>query len=152
MSAIVLLPILIPVTPVLWPILAGAASATAGALGFTAVKGKVDLENATEVELPMEHSSEVSDQLTLGEDLVFQKGAIRVVFSRNTDGQVRVRVCGQGVSDSELRSLGAQIASKVVQQYAYHRLVTELKENQFHLVSEQVEADGTVRLQVRRFE
>jgi len=44
------------------------------------------------------------------------------------------------------------MANRLVQQYAYHRLITKLKEQNFNIVGEEVEQDGTVRLQVRTFQ
>jgi len=152
MSAIILLPIIIPVAPAMWPVLASAATAAASAMGYAGVTSQVDEEIGTEVELPVDHSDEVSADLAMGEELVFQKGDIQVVFSRSVDNKISVRVCGGDMNEEELKAIGQQISQRVVQQYAYHRLMTELKNKNFNLVSEDVEEDGTVRLHVRRFE
>ena len=87
-----------------------------------------------------------------GETLVFAKDDIQVVFSRDLRGKLSVRVHSDSLSQAELKALGEEFVAKVTQQYAYHRLMTELQQRNFTVASEETEADGTVRLQVRVYQ
>ena len=59
---------------------------------------------------------------------------------------------GEGHSKNELKEIGQTFANKIVQQYVYHQLVTEMKNRNFNVVGEEVEQDGTVKLQVRTYQ
>ena len=48
-----------------------------------------------------------------------------------------------------MRAVAEEVARRLAQQYAYHRLVTEMKARGMSIVDEEVERDGTVRMQVR---
>ena len=65
----------------------------------------------------------------------------------------RLKVCmeGKGQSKAELRKLGQELVGRVTQQYAYHRIVTELKQKNMAIVDEQVTADQTVKIRVRNW-
>lgn len=152
MSAIVVLPILIPAASAAWPAIAAAAAAAASALGYAAARTKRTVQGSVEVELPVEQGAEVSEEVALGEELVFARGGVSVRFLRDTRGRVAVKISGEGKSEAELRALGEKLVAGLAQQYAYHRLMTELKSRNFNVVDEQVEEDGTVRLQVRVFQ
>ncbi len=151
MSAIIVLTVGIPAASAAWPVVAAAAVSAGAALGFTAVQAEQDTKTMNEVEVTVRNSQSVTGEIPLGEEIVLSKGGVKVVFSRDTNGQVAVKVSGSGKSDAELRAIGQEMADKLVQQYAYHRLVTELKQQNFNVVDEAVEEDGTVRLQVRTF-
>ncbi|MDR3038618.1 MAG: DUF1257 domain-containing protein, partial [Candidatus Adiutrix sp.] len=103
------------------------------------------------VDLCLNHAEEVSGGLNFGQALTFSGPGVKVIFSRDAGGRAAVRVSGRK-SQAELEALGEALAQKVVQQYAYHRLVTEMKARNMNVVEEEVEADGTVRLQVRVFQ
>jgi hypothetical protein len=45
--------------------------------------------------------------------------------------------------------MGEALAQKLVQQYAYHRLVSEMKVRNMNVIEEELEEDGTVRMRVR---
>jgi len=158
MSSIVLLPVVIPAAAAAWPLVAAAATAAAGALGYAAAaKIEEDVEVDTEeplqtVEIAMAKAEGVAANLARGQELVFTHDDVRIVFSRDAAGRSALRVCGQGHTDAELRQIGQTFANRVVQQYAYHRIVTELKQRNGTIVDQQVEQDGTVRLHVRIFQ
>ena len=59
---------------------------------------------------------------------------------------------GISLAHQQTGAIGQQFSKAVVQQYAYHRLMTELKQRNFNVVGEQVEEDGTVRIQVRTYQ
>lgn len=152
MSAIVLIAVGIPAASAAWPAIAAAAVAAGSALGFAASQAGPKIEKMNEVELPVGDSSAVSDDISPGREIVLSKDDVDVIFSRDTRGRMAVKVCGSGKSEAELREIGEKMANGLTQQYAYHRLVTELKQRNFNVVDEEVEEDGTVRLQVRVFQ
>ncbi len=152
MSAILVLPVLIPAAAAAWPAIAAAAAAAATAMGYAASRSSTDVAETVEVVLNVDNSAALTDDLALGEELVFVKDDVQVIFFRNTDGQVAVKVCGAGKTEAALQAIGRQLANGLVQQYAYHRVMSELKQRNFNVVGEEVEEDGTVRLQVRVYQ
>ena len=152
MSAIVLLPVILPVAVAAWPIIATAAGAAAAAMGFAAAGTKSSAKPMMEVELQAPTEESVSAEMGLGEELVFAREGCEVIFARDARGQVSVRVRGEGKTEAELREIGKQMSEGLVQQYAYHRIITELKERDLNVVGEETAEDGTVRLQVRVFQ
>ena len=152
MSAIIVLPVILPAAAAAWPAVAAAAAAAAGALGFAAAGASTDAQAESEVEVPMENSEAVTEGLALGEELVFTRGDVQVTVGRDARGKVSVKVRGCAHAEAELREIGQELTNKLAQQYAYHRLMTELKQRNFTVVGEQVEDDGTVRVQVRTFQ
>ncbi|MHC4201107.1 MAG: DUF1257 domain-containing protein [Planctomycetota bacterium] len=152
MSAIVILPVLIPGAVAAWPVIAAAAAAAAAALGYAAGRPPEDVKEMTEVELTVAEAESVVADMALGEELVFVKGDVQVAFVRDAGGGVSVKVRGVGKTEEELRVMGQQMAGALTQQYAYHKIVTELKERNLDLVEEEVDEDGTVRLHVRVYQ
>jgi len=149
MSAIV---VIIPALPAAWPAIATAAAAAASALGFAATRTKQEVEAVNEVELSVDNAEAVTGELALGEELVFTREGVQLVVFRDNRGKVGVRACGKGKTDEELRAIGQEMANALTQQYAYHRLMAELKSRNFNVVGEEVEEDGTVRLRVRTYQ
>ncbi|MFC1671646.1 DUF1257 domain-containing protein [Planctomycetota bacterium] len=152
MSAIILLPVIIPAVAAAWPVVATAAAAAAAAMGYASIRSSSEVKGGVEVEIPVENSEAVTGDMALGEELVFAKDDVRVIFFRNVEGRVAVKVCGKGKSEDELGAIGREVSRKLVQQYAYHRVVSELKQRNLSVVQEDVEEDGTVRLQVRTYQ
>lgn len=136
-----------------WPAIAGAAATAASALGFALANSREDVESAetTEVDISLASAEAVTANLAVGEELVFTREDVKIVFFRDVDGHPGVRVRGKG-SEAELEAIGQDFAGRIVQQYAYHQLVTELRSRELNITDEQVEEDGTVRLQVRAFQ
>ena len=152
MSAIVVLPIIIPAAPALWPALVSAAAAAASAMGYAAAKTRAGVDDALEVEISVENAEAVTGEMILGEERAFVKEDVEIRFGRGTDGRAVVKVRGCGHTEEELTRIGAQFAQTLTRQYVYHRLMKKLKERNFNVVGEEVEEDGTVRLQVRTFQ
>ena len=136
-----------------WPAIAGAAATAASALGFALAsnKEKVETADAIEVDISLETSESVTANLAVGEELVFTRQGVQIKFFRDVEGGAGVRVHGHKKED-ELRQIGEDFAKRIVQQYTYHQLVTELKNRNLNITDELVEEDGTVRLHVRAFQ
>jgi hypothetical protein len=58
---------------------------------------------------------------------------------------------GKGHSKAELRKIGQELIDCVTQQYVYHRVITEMKQRNMHVVSEEVAEDRTVKIRVRNW-
>jgi hypothetical protein len=81
--------------------------------------------------------------------MVVEREGVRVIFSRDARGALKLCVEGEGHSKSELKRIGEELLGRVTQQYVYHRVVTELQERNMTIVDEQVGADRTVKIRVR---
>jgi len=153
MSAIILLPIVIPAAAAAWPMVAAAAVAAAGAMGFAAA-GQSEGVAVSERNVTLEPGScsELTGSLAVGETLAFVKERVRISIYRDARGTVSVKVAGEGHTDDQLRAVGQELVGKLQQQYAYNRVVTELKQRNFNLVDQELDEDGTVRLKVRVYQ
>ena len=58
---------------------------------------------------------------------------------------------GRGYSKADLRKIGQELVDRVTQQYVYHRVMTEMKERNMHVVSEEVAEDRTVKIRIRNW-
>lgn len=127
---------------------AAAALAAAQSMGLEQLQDAAQVEQfANSVDLCVNNTEEVSSGLSMGDKMVFRGKDVMLVFYLDEDGRATVRVSGNQ-SEEELRRLGDTMAKKVVQQFAYHRIVTEMRERNMNIVEEEVE-DGTVRMLVR---
>jgi len=130
-----------------------AATAAAAALNLVMDDQPVNdqIEQGNTVDLCLENTGEVGGDLRAGQSLSFSGQGVKVIFYQDAEGRTAVRVSGQK-SKQELKEIGEKLAQKLIQQYAYHRLVTEMKARNMNVVEEEVEQDGTVHLKVRVFQ
>jgi Protein of unknown function (DUF1257) len=145
------------ITPILianWPAITAAVAAGVGAMGFASlhegqISTSVRATNREEIEI---EESEVLDAAAgTAEEIVVERDGVRATFSRDARGALRLCLEGGGLSKSQLRALGDELIGRVTQQYAYHRIVTELKQKNMTIVDEQVTADKTVKIRVRNW-
>lgn len=143
-------------TPMLigsWPMIATAVMGVAGSLGFSiASKSRDDREeyeriNRVETELP--NSEIFEERAGESQTIRIERDGVAIEFRRDAHGACSVCVSGDR-NKSELRKIGQEVAGRVVQQFAYHRLVTELKKRNFAVVEESVQKDSSIRVRVRR--
>jgi hypothetical protein len=149
MSAVcVLTPMLIGA----WPAVSAAIASAAASLGFSVVSSRSaereqeSPENTVETDLP---NSEIVDARA-GESQTMRivQGDVTVEFRRDARGACRLCVSGNR-SKSELRRVGEEVAGRVAQQFAYHKLVSELKKHNYSVVEESVLKDESIRVRVR---
>ena len=152
MSAIIVMPVLIPAATAAWPVLATAAAAAATSLGFAVAPSTALAEEEERrcVDVELTNAEALTQGMNRNEQLVFERNGAIINVHRNQDGRIAVKVMGQG-AEEELRAIGQEMSNALVRQYAYHQLVTELKQREFALVDEATEDDGTIRLRVRAF-
>jgi hypothetical protein len=159
MSAIVVLPILVPATMAAWPVVVAAAATAASTLGFAMATSEAkagvkasQATAATEVSVDVESCEEITQAVALGDSLVFTKDDVTITVFRNNRNGVSVKVHSHQHSKQQLKALANEMIGKINQQYAYNRIVTELKQRNFNLVDQEVDEDGTVRLKVRIYQ
>jgi len=147
--------VLTPIVISQWPAIATAVASVAASMGFAVVaSGTQDHtthraagDNRVETEVP--NSEVLEETMTRGEKMVIEKDGIRIEFGRDERGACSVCVSGEGYSKSQLKKIGEEVAGRVVQQFAYHKLMTELKKRNYDIVQENVAEDDSIRVRVR---
>jgi hypothetical protein len=137
-----------------WPVITAAVTAAIGTMGFSiatagARESRVQSTNRTEIEV--DDSEILAAAPGTQQSLVVERDGIRATFTRDARGALKVCMEGVGVSKSELKQVGEELLGRVTQQYAYHRIVSELKERNMTIVDEEVQVDQSVKIRVRNF-
>ena len=155
MSAVI---IMTPVIIAAWPAISAAAVSVMVSMGYVAVKTAAEVheqetvQQGRTVELDLENSEVIGDTLAREEELVFAKEDVTVKFRRDIRGKLQICVVGEGHNDVELNEIGSEIAGKVIQQYAYNQVVTELQDSNMTVVDQEVEEDETIRIKLRAWD
>jgi hypothetical protein len=144
--------VLTPLVISSWPAISAAISGAAAALGFSVVGSSLegqeqDRENKVETEI--ENSEVVAEAMTGEQKLVIRKGEVTVEFSRDARGRCKICVSGMNKSDRELHAIGQEVAGRMVQQFVYNKLLSELKNRNYKVAEEEVLADQSVRVRIR---
>jgi hypothetical protein len=147
--------VLTPIIIANWPAITAVVVAAVGTLGFSAAQG-VQAENSqvagtTREEIEVDNSEILATAGGRGEEIVVEREGLRAVFTRDGRGALRVCMEGKGYSKADLRKIGQELVDRVTQQYVYHRVITEMKERNMHVVSEEVAEDRTVKIRVRNW-
>lgn len=155
--------VMITVVPVLvvgWPIMCAAVAAAAATLGYHSVKcgQDIDIINSTagkgshkSVVIPLEDSQIVGEAMARESQFTINRDDVSATFRREADGRVTVHVAGNNKTERELSEIGQELAGRVTQQYAYNKVVTELKQQGFSITSEEVANDQTIRIRVSKY-
>jgi hypothetical protein len=147
------------VTPLViasWPIISAAVTAAVGSLGYSIVlapqTAKAAAATKTAVnraEIEIEDSEVLQESGPVAEQMIVERDGIRAIFSRDARGALKLCVEGGAYSKAELKKIGEELIGRVTQQYAYHKIVTELQARNMSIVDEEVSADRTVKIRVR---
>lgn len=153
-ATIVLMPV---VAPIVWPVMVSATTAVMVSLGFAAVKTceEIDeeVDTKTHVELDIPNSTEVGQNLSREEKLVFEKDGVTVIFTRDVRGKVKVCVEGEGYTKAELEEFGRELAGRVIQRFAYDRIVAEMQQKSgMSMVEQSVDENDTIHIKLRSWE
>lgn len=144
--------VLSPIVIASWPAISAAIAGAAAAMGFSA-QGMVSEESSTQnrgkVETEIEDSEVVADGMGPQEKIVVQRDDITIEFGRDERGRCTVCVSGERHSDAALRKIGESVAGRVVQQFTYNKLISELKKRHYTVSDEQILRDDSVRIHVR---
>ncbi len=149
--------ILAPVVVTSWPLIAAAVTSAlcSSTIGYTIAKAKVDTAEmekdmgVVKEDIVLQNSEILGALSNRGESITVQKDDIVATFSRSVEGELQVSICGENHSHRELREIADELIGRVTQQYAYHRLVTEMKAKGMTIIDESVEEDETVKIHVR---
>jgi len=152
--------ILTPVVIAAWPAFSAAVVAAATSLGYTIVEesiqqfqdGKVNQAGERTVQLEIEQSEIVTNQLGRDQRIKVTRGGVTVTFSRDARGKASICVTGPGHSDEELRIMGEELSQRVVQKYVHRRLLDEVRARGFNVVEEEVDENQSIRLRVRHWD
>jgi hypothetical protein len=145
------------VTPLIvasWPLMSAAISAAIGTMGFAAVQDQGPrvreiAGSKTRTEIELEDSEILAGSGATGGEMVVERDGIRAVFSRDARGALKLCVEGSGQSKAELKRIGESLVGRVTQQYAYHRLMTELQDRRMTILEERVGNDQAIHIRVR---
>jgi uncharacterized protein YqfB (UPF0267 family) len=146
--------IVAPAVAIGWPILCSTVAGVAGALGYTVLasnKSVVVPEQRAGVEVDIEGSEIIADSMKRESEFAITNHDVTAVFKRSIDGRCTVHVSGENKTDEQLRAIGQEILNKITQQYAYNKVVTELKKQGFSVTDEEITKDNAVRIRVRKF-
>ena len=55
----------------------------------------------------------------------------------------------KGQTKADLKRIGDEVAGRVVQQFAYHKLMTELKKRNYSILEETVQEDDSIQVRVK---
>jgi len=150
--------IIAPLVVTNWPLIAAAITASISTLGYAIATDSAHTINecCEEIrdrkireEITLENSEILADAQNRGETMTVEKGNIKATFHRDVRGSLRLTIDAVGLSKAEIRKIGDELIGRVTQQYAYNRLVTEMKERGMEIVEETVEEDDTVKIRVR---
>ena len=152
--------ILTPVVIAAWPAFSAAVVAAASSLGYTIVQegiqqsqtSRVSETGERRVNLEIEQSEIVTNQLGRDQRIQVTRGGVTVTFSRDARGKASICVTGPGHSDEELRVIGEELSRRVVQKYVHRRLMDEIHARQFVIVEEEVDENNAIRLKVRHWD
>lgn len=151
--------VLTPLVIAAWPAFSAAVAAAATSLGYQVVASAAQKpevakaeDQTTQVQLEIEQSELVTDQLARDQNISVTRGEVTVVFSRDARGKATLCVTGVGQAEEALRALGEQLSQRVVQQYVYQRLMDEIRTRQFVVVEEEVDENHAIRLKVRHWD
>ena len=138
-----------------WPILCGAVAGAAAALGYKALSVEDSLAKCGKldswVDVSLEGSEIIADAMRRESEFIIAKDDVTATFRREADGRCTVHVGGVNKTEEELNRIGQELVGKVTQQYAYHKVVTEMKNQGFTVTNEEITADRTIRIQVQKF-
>ena len=150
--------VLTPVVIASWPAITAAVAGAAAALGFVTkhaveemVQQSQQVEAKQEVEVELHQSEVVAGQIKVGQEIVLSKGNVEIRVRRDERGRCVVCAAGKGLSKAELRQIAEQFAQRVTQCFVYDKVMRELKAKNFNVVNEEVMADESIRIHVRRF-
>ncbi len=150
--------VLSPIIIAAWPAFSAAVTAAAASLGYHVAAAAAELrqrervEKPSRVELEIEQSELVMDQLSRDQAITVERSGVTVTFSRDSRGKASLCVTGTGYTEEELRVRGQELSHRVVQRYVYQRLMDEIRAHQFVVVQEEVDAHHAIHIKVRHWD
>jgi hypothetical protein len=155
MGAIV---VLTPVVVAAWPVLAGAIASAAASLGYASVeslreqKSREAAKESKGIELEVPGSEVVTGQLGREQRIRVTRDGVTITFQRDERGKASLCVLGEGRSHDELRALGEEMSRRVVRDYVYQQIMSEVRARDYIVVDESVDENNAIHLTVRHWE
>lgn len=148
MSAVV---VLTPIVIASWPALTAAVAGAAAAMGFavSAEQTRAAEKAMASAEAEIEEAEVVAEGLQPGQSVVLQRDNVTIEIRQDAGGRCRVCARGAGHSKRELQAMADDVAGRVVQQFVYHKLLTELQNRNGEVLHQERLADDSVRVHVR---
>ncbi len=150
--------ILTPVIISSWPAITAAVAGAATALGFVMQKttqevmaGVQTQEEVQNVEVELADSEVLAQSLATNQQIVLNKGDIKIVVERDARGRCKVCASGKGHSKVEPKQVAEEFTQKLTQCFVYNKVMKELKGKNFQIVNEEVSQDQSIRINVRRW-
>jgi len=143
--------VLTPVVIAAWPSFSAAVLSAAATLGYSVATSDSSESSTRQVSLQVERSEIVTAPLGRDQRLSIFRDGVTITFSRDARGRAAICVTGLGRTDEELRTLGQELGQRVVQQYVYQRLKSEMAARQMMIVEEAVDGGHAIRLKVRQW-
>jgi len=141
-----------PVVVAEWSVITAAVVAAMDRLGFENTTDEVDTAvGVNRAEIEVDNSEILAGAAGTAEKLVVERDGVRAEFSRDARGALKLCLEGAHLSKAQLHALGEDMMGRVTQQYAYNRIMTELKERNMTVVDEELTADQSVKIRVRNF-
>ena len=145
------------ITPIIasWPLFTTAAAAVAGALGYRVLQADqtANVQVEKEVEIQAENFELLKEMLESKGSFSLTKDNVIIKFDRNLRGQCRICACESGsqYTDQELKEIGTELYSKIMQEYSYRKVKDDLAAKGYNVLEEQVDETGTIQIQVRKW-
>jgi hypothetical protein len=142
----------VPAVAASWPVICSAAAAAAAALGYKTLRESAGAtDNATGTAVEIDAGQVVAESMRVDATFTVAKDDVTTTFRRTADGRATVHVAGAGRSDAELEAIGRELVGRVTQQFAYNKVLTELKRQGFTVTGEEVSGDQTIHVRVSRY-
>lgn len=147
-SVVVLTPIIIAS----WPAVASAVAGAAASMGFTLVATKTEIHNhakgSESITTEIADSEIIAETLSRGEKIHIVREKVSIEIGVDDHGRCSVCVTGPK-SKAELKRIADDCTGRILQQFAYHKIVTELKQRGYAVSSESVQKDESIQMHVR---
>ena len=112
------------------------------ALTSEATRSQIDVTVATEAAL----TELVAERCSM----TFEGPNIRMVVQRDIRGKMTITAHGEGISRAEVSKQAEALLGKIRQQLAYRQVLQKMQQHGFQVSSEAQQADGTVRVHIRK--
>lgn len=146
--------VLTPVVIGAWPMVVAAAASVGASMGLSVGAGQAAEINSNgtvrkRVVTEVPNSEVLEEHIGIEDRIVLSRDGLEIEITRGEDGAIKLCVTGEEHSKAELERIGQEVAGKLVQQYAYHRIVSELRERKYDIVEESLQKDQSIQMRVR---
>ena len=145
-----------PIVIANWPMITAAVTAAIATSGFTAIQHEASniasqMKSKTRETIEVDDSEVLTDTFGTEEAIVVERDGLTATFKRDSKGTLQICMEGDRVSKAQLRAIGEDLLGRVTQQYAYHRIVSELKNRGLTIVDEEMTETESVKIRVRNW-